>query len=42
MTKRRKTTPEFKAHVVLETISGAKTQAEITRQHWIKPDLLVR
>jgi len=42
MTKRRKYSPEFKAQVVLEIISGAKTQAEIARQHRIKPDLLVR
>jgi transposase-like protein len=42
MTKRRKYTPEFKAQVVLEIISGAKTQAEIARQHRIKPDLIAR
>ena len=42
MTKRRKFKPEFKAQVVLETISGAKTQAEIARQHRIKPDLIAR
>ena len=42
MTKRRKYTPEFKARVVLEIISGAKSQAEIARQHRIKPDLLAR
>jgi len=42
MTKRRKYSPEFKAQVVLEIISGAKTQAEIARQHRIKPDLIVR
>lgn len=40
--KRRKYTPEFKAQVVLEIISGAKTQAEIAREHRIKPDILVR
>lgn len=42
MTKRRKYSPEFKAQVVLEIISGAKTQAEIARQHRIKPDLIAR
>jgi transposase-like protein len=42
MTKRRKFKPEFKAQVVLEIISGAKTQAEIARQHRIKPDLIAR
>ena len=41
-TKRRKFSPEFKAQVVLEVISGAKTQAEIARQHQIKPDLITR
>jgi transposase-like protein len=42
MTKRRKFKAEFKAQVVLEIISGAKTQAEIARQHRIKPDLIAR
>jgi transposase len=42
MAKRRKYSPEFKAQVVLEIISGAKTQAEIARQHRIKPDLIAR
>jgi transposase-like protein len=42
MAKRRKFKPEFKAQVVLETISGAKTQAEIARQHRLKPDLIAR
>ncbi len=42
MTRRRKFKPEFKAQVVLEVISGAKTQAEIARQHRIKPDLITR
>lgn len=31
MAKRRKYSPEFKAQVVLEIISGAKTQAEVAR-----------
>ena len=42
MAKRRKYSPEFKAQVVLEIISGAKTQAEVARQHRIKPDLINR
>lgn len=42
MTKRRKYTPEFKAQVVLEIISGAKTQGEVARQHRIKPDVIAR
>jgi transposase-like protein len=42
MVKRRRFTAEFKARVVLEVISGAKTQAEVAREHRIKPDLLAR
>lgn len=40
MKKRRKFTPEFKARVVLEVISGAKSGTEICREHNIKPQLL--
>jgi transposase-like protein len=42
MTRRRKHSPEFKAQVVLEVISGAKTQAELAREYRIKPDLITR
>lgn len=42
MVKRRSFTSEFKAQVVLEILSGAKTQAEVAREHRIKPDLLTR
>jgi len=42
MVKRRRFTAEFKARVVLEIISGAKTQVEVAREHRIKPDLLAR
>jgi transposase len=42
MAKRRKYSPEFKAQVVLEIISGAKTQAEVAREHRIKTDLITR
>lgn len=42
MVKRRSFTSEFKARVVLEILSGAKTQAEVAREHRIKPDLLAR
>ena len=42
MATRRKYTPEFKGQIVLEIISGARTQAEIARQHRIKPDLIAR
>lgn len=40
--KRRKFSSEFKAQVVLEVVSGARTQAEIARHHQLKPDLIAR
>lgn len=40
MPKHRQFTPEFKAEVVLEIISGQKTAAEICREHNLKPDLV--
>lgn len=40
MTRRRSFTSEFKARVVVEVISGAKSAAEICREHNIKPQLL--
>ena len=33
MAKRRKFTPEFKAEVVLEALSGQSSQAELCRRH---------
>ena len=33
MTKRRNFTPEFKAEVVLEALSGETSQAELCRRH---------
>ena len=33
MTKRRNFTPEFKAELVLEVLSGATSQAEVCRRH---------
>ncbi len=39
MPKHRTFPPEFKAQIVLEVLSGAKTAAEICREHQIKPDL---
>ena len=36
----RKFSPEFKAKLVLEVISGTKTAADICREHNLKPDLL--
>jgi transposase len=40
--KRRKFTPEFKAKVVLEVLSGTKSAAAICREYGLKPDLLSR
>ncbi len=40
MVRHRTFTPEFKAQVVLEVLSGAKTAAELCRQHSVKPQLL--
>ena len=39
MNHRRQFSAEFKAQVVLEVVSGAKTAAEICREHRLKPDL---
>jgi transposase len=40
MSKRRNFSAEFKARVVLELISGAKSAAELCREYELKPDLL--
>lgn len=40
MRARRNFSAEFKAKVVLEALSGAKSAAEICREHNLKPDLL--
>jgi transposase-like protein len=40
MSKHGQFTPEFKAKVVLEVISGQKTAADICREHNLKPDLM--
>ncbi len=40
MPKHRQFTPEFKAQVVLEIISGQKSAADICREHNLKPDLV--
>lgn len=37
---RRTFTPQFKAEVVLAVLTGAQTQAEICRQHGLKPELI--
>ncbi len=39
MNHRRQFSPEFKAQVVLEVVSGAKSAAEICREHQLKPEL---
>ena len=40
MSKRRNFSAEFKAKVILELLSGAKSVAELCREHELKPDLL--
>ena len=37
---RRTFTPEFKAKVVLDVLTGSATQAEVCRKHQISPSLL--
>jgi transposase len=40
MSRRRSFPPDLKAQVVLEVISGARTAAEVCREHRLKPQLL--
>lgn len=40
MVARRRFTPEFKARVILEVISGVKTTAEAGREYQLKPPVL--
>ena len=40
MAKRRRFTPEFKAEVVLEVLSGESSQAEVCRRHHLNEDQL--
>jgi len=42
MSKRRRFTPDFKAQVVLEDLTGAKSTAEICREYQLRPQLLSR
>lgn len=42
MASRRRFTPEFKAQVVLEVISGVKTTAEAGREYRLQPQVLAR
>jgi len=40
MRKRRQFTPDFKAKVVLDVLSGVQSQAEACRKHGLGPNLL--
>src|SRR5262245_51537680 len=40
--RRRSFTPQFKTQVVLEVLSGLRSQAEVARQHKLKPELIAR
>ena len=40
MAKRRRVTPEFKAEVVFEVLSGASSQAEVCRRHHLNENQL--
>ncbi len=40
MRKRRRFTPEFKAQVVLDVLSGRQSPAEACRTHGLSPNLL--
>ncbi len=42
MPKRRTFTPEFKAQVVLEELTGVKDKAEICREHQLRPQVFTR
>ena len=42
MAKRRTFTPELKARVVVEVISGSQSAAEVCRRYSLKPQLLSR
>jgi len=40
MRKRRKFSPELKARVVIEVLTGVKTSAEVAREYGVKSQLL--
>jgi transposase-like protein len=42
MMKRRKFSPEFKAQVVLEVLTGVKSNAEACREYKLQPQVLGR
>jgi transposase len=39
---RRSFSPQFKAKVVVDLLTGAVSQAELARKHGLKPDLVAR
>jgi transposase len=40
MAKRRKFTPQFKAEIVIEVLTGASSQAELCRRHNLSQEQL--
>jgi len=42
MSTHRTFSGDFKAQVVLEILSGSKSQAELAREHQLKPDTIAR
>lgn len=42
MKSRRTFSPEFKAQVVLEVLSGTKSNAEACREYQLKPEILAK
>jgi transposase len=40
MRKRRRFTPEFKAQIVLEVLTGVHSPAEVCRKHALSPNLV--
>ena len=40
--RRRSFTPQFKAQLVLEVLSGQRSASEAARQHKLKPELISR
>ena len=42
MSKRRTFTPEFRARVVLEELTGVKSKAEICREYQLRPQVFSR
>ena len=42
MSSRRRFTPQFKAQVVLDVLTGTKSVAEVCREHSLKDSLVMR